>query len=53
MRVKYDVKEFELGNIYLVSLPPKQQLSFTLDRIRYRAIIVQPGSVRATQAATK
>lgn len=53
VRVKYDVKEFELGNIYLVSLPPKQQLSFTLDGVRYRAIIVQPGSARATQASTR
>ena len=53
VNVAYDAKDFELGSIYLVSLPPKQQLAFTLDGIRYRATVIQPGALHPTPQAVK
>lgn len=44
-KVKFDAQEFELGNIYLVSFPAKQRLSFSLDGTEYVATVVQPGTV--------
>ena len=45
-KVKFDAQEFQLGNIYLVSFPAKQRLSFSLDGTEYEALVVQPGTLR-------
>lgn len=53
VNVAYNAKDLELGSIYLVSLPPKQRIAFTLDGIRYSATVIQPGALRPTPQAVK
>ena len=40
IRTRYDADAVQLGQMLLVSYPPKRRLSFSLEKVSYRATIV-------------